>query len=133
MSCTTLFRIGGASASRQLMPTVLRAKMVCVAHLQALVPATGGTGLDVIVLPGVLFDREGGRLGHGKGYYDRYIRRTRQFAVEHSRAPPVLCTLLLTVGVALRNQLLPAGQSVPKSELDESMHYIVSADGVIST
>lgn len=96
-------------------------------------PATGGAGLDVIVLPGMLFDRTGGRLGHGKGYYDRYIRRTRQFAAEHGRAPPVLCTLLLTVGIALRSQLLPAGQSVPKSELDETMHYIVSADEIIST
>ena len=31
--------------------------------------------LDIVVVPGIAFDKDNSRLGRGKGYYDRFLRR----------------------------------------------------------
>ncbi|MEE9397674.1 MAG: 5-formyltetrahydrofolate cyclo-ligase [Methylococcales bacterium] len=37
----------------------------------------GPSALDMVLVPGVAFDRDGGRLGNGAGYYDRLMSQVR--------------------------------------------------------
>jgi 5-formyltetrahydrofolate cyclo-ligase len=65
--------------------------------------------LDLIVVPGVAFDRAGGRLGHGKGYYDKLL--------EHARLETPL------VALAFECQLFP---HIPMQAHDVYMDKVVT-------
>ena len=65
--------------------------------------------LDLIVVPGVAFDRQGGRLGRGKAYYDGLLREVRPdtFLV----APAFECQMV---------------DKVPMQPHDVPMHQIIT-------
>jgi len=71
-------------------------------------------GWDIVVVPGVAFDRRGNRLGHGFGYYDRFLGR--------------LSARVLRIGLACARQLVP---EVPVDAWDIPVHALVTEEGVI--
>ncbi|KIK68481.1 hypothetical protein GYMLUDRAFT_154066 [Collybiopsis luxurians FD-317 M1] len=82
--------------------------------------------LDLILVPGVAFDRSMSRLGHGKGYYDRYIARYIANGRPHLSNFEVKRP---AVALAFREQLLDS--SIPTSEHDCKMDVIVTPDEVV--
>lgn len=67
--------------------------------------------IDLIVVPGVAFDTNGGRLGMGAGYYDRFLTRA-------GRA----CRM----GLGWSCQVVDA---VPADEHDEILDYLLTEEG----
>ena len=70
--------------------------------------------IGYIMVPGVAFDYRGGRLGFGKGYYDRFLGR--------------LPATTYRCGLAFGIQVVPC---VPQTSHDICMHGIVTEQGFI--
>ena len=65
--------------------------------------------VDLALVPGVAFDRRGGRIGHGKGYYDRLLKQVRPDC--------------LVIAPAFEAQVF---DEVPMQEHDVWMHRVVT-------
>lgn len=69
--------------------------------------------LDLVMVPGVAFDRTGARMGHGKGYYDRLL--------QHARPDAPL------IALAFECQLFP---EIPTQVHDIFVNKIITEKGV---
>lgn len=70
--------------------------------------------IDLVLVPGVAFDRRGGRVGFGKGFYDLALPNFRNET--------------LRVGVAYAFQLV---DQVPQVEKDQKVHWLLTDEGLI--
>ena len=77
----------------------------------------GPAEVDVVITPGVAFDRSGARVGYGGGFYDRLFRRTRPDA--------------LRVAVAADVQIVE--EALPGGAFDLPVHAIVTGSAVVRT
>ena len=77
------------------------------------------TDSDVMLVPGAVFDCQGGRIGYGKGYYDRYWHRI----VSAYGTQPYL------IGLAFDCQIFL--EMLPLEEHDKKIDCILTEDRVI--
>jgi 5-formyltetrahydrofolate cyclo-ligase len=71
-------------------------------------------GIEVVLTPGVAFDRRGYRVGYGGGFYDRFFRRTRG--------------VVLKAAIGFDVQLV---DEVPHGRPDVPVDLVVTDGGVI--
>ncbi|MEN8433235.1 5-formyltetrahydrofolate cyclo-ligase [Clostridium septicum] len=71
--------------------------------------------LDLIIVPGVVFDLKGNRIGYGGGYYDRYLSEIK----------------LNSNRVALAYEL-QIKNSIDVDEYDINVNYIITEDRIIN-
>ncbi len=67
--------------------------------------------LDLVVVPGIAFDKKGNRLGRGRGYYDCFLHKLKAYNAA-------------SIGLAFDFQILP---SVPTTCLDKEVDRVIFA------
>jgi 5-formyltetrahydrofolate cyclo-ligase len=70
--------------------------------------------IDVFLTPGLAFDRRGGRLGNGAGFYDRLLAKKRPDAA--------------AVGITIESRVV---EEVPMLEHDQRVDWLATEDGVV--
>lgn len=69
--------------------------------------------MDLVVVPGIAFDRKGWRIGYGKGFYDKFLNASPR---------------LFSIGLSYARTL---ARSLPHGRLDRRVHCVVTEKGAI--
>ena len=74
----------------------------------------GREKLDLVIVPGIVFDKNGHRIGYGYGYYDRFLKTIKKDVVK--------------IGLAFDFQLI---DKVPEEEHDVPLDIVVTEKEVV--
>jgi 5-formyltetrahydrofolate cyclo-ligase len=123
---TSLFSRGNPVVVPIIVKEDVSLRLSYLRDFSALVPSTFGVpepigseipargeDVDTIVLPMLGFDRTGGRIGYGAGYYDRFLEKR---------------PLLHKIGIAFACQEI---DHLPLDETDVRMDHIVTEEGIV--
>lgn len=69
-----------------------------------------------MIIPGLMFDKQGNRLGYGKGYYDKYLAKVPENIN--------LTTIALSYEAMVKDK-------IPAEETDRRVNYVVTENGTI--
>ncbi|MBI2660191.1 5-formyltetrahydrofolate cyclo-ligase [Candidatus Woesearchaeota archaeon] len=69
--------------------------------------------IDLVLVPGIVFDREGHRIGYGFGYYDKFLAKVPK---------------AVKIGLAFDFQVV---ENIPEETHDVPVDFIVTDEGVI--
>lgn len=70
--------------------------------------------IDLLIVPGIAFDRNGYRIGYGRGFYDRYLQR-KKYA--------------FSVGLGFELQLLD--EELPHEKFDQRVNAIATERKIV--
>jgi len=73
-----------------------------------------GEKLDLVIVPGIVFDKNGHRIGYGYGYYDRFLKTIKKDVVK--------------IGLAFDFQLI---DKIPEEEHDVPLDVVVTGKEVV--
>lgn len=70
--------------------------------------------LDLVIVPGIVFDKNGHRIGYGFGYYDRFLKKLNKNAIK--------------IGLTFEFQLV---DKIPEEMHDVPMNIIISENRIL--
>ncbi len=97
-------------------PTALEAHPLGFSQPRADAPLVDLAAIDVALVPGLCFDERGGRLGYGRGYYDRLLL--------------LLSARVATVGITREALVLPR---LPTEAHDVAVQWLLTEAGLRRT
>ncbi|KKK22700.1 hypothetical protein ARAM_003996 [Aspergillus rambellii] len=83
------------------------------------------SGLDMILMPGMAFDPQFRRLGHGKGYYDSFLAKYSKWDTQTQRT---LAEMPLLVALSLKEQTLSPPEEIPVTSHDWPVDVLIVGD-----